>query len=131
VAGIGLDVRRLAAVDMHGLKGSRLRARLIRAEFVVGAVLGVFLGVLLLAAGTSPAVRLFGLWVLGAGLNYIPLTLHAFSLSRPGALAEELGDADVRRELQHYTVAQLWVFVPLALVVFDLRQRRSAERPSP
>ena len=43
-----LDVRRLAALDLHGVAGTR-RRRLIRAEFVVGAVgctgLGVWVAV--------------------------------------------------------------------------------------
>jgi len=33
-----LDVRRLAAVDMHGTHGTLLRRRIILAEFVLGAL---------------------------------------------------------------------------------------------
>jgi hypothetical protein len=35
-----VDVRRLAAVDMHGARGSLLRRRVILAEFVLGAIGG-------------------------------------------------------------------------------------------
>jgi hypothetical protein len=40
-----LDVRRLAAVDMHGVAGTRRRQSIIRAEFFAGAVGGASLGI--------------------------------------------------------------------------------------
>jgi hypothetical protein len=39
-----VDVRRLAAIDMHGVAGTRRRRRLILAEFVIGAVGGLAIG---------------------------------------------------------------------------------------
>ena len=48
-----VDVRRLAAIDMYGSAGTRLRRRLILAEFVVGAAGGMAIG--LLAALRSTA----------------------------------------------------------------------------
>lgn len=54
--------------------------------------------------------------MIGAGLNYAPLTAHAIALSRSDALDAELGDVDVSRELRRYTVLQLWILVPLALI---------------
>src|SRR5262249_58231666 len=36
-----LNPRRLVAIDIHGLHGTARRARLIRAEFVLGAVRGI------------------------------------------------------------------------------------------
>jgi hypothetical protein len=120
---VGLDVRRLAAVDMHGLEGRSYRARVILAEFVLGALVCVGLG-LWLATQSGVGSLIFGLWLAGAGLNYVPLSLHAIWFSRPGRLEAELAGADIRAELRYYTKAQLWVFVPLALVVFALRRGR-------
>lgn len=131
--GVGVDVRRLAAVDMHGLKGRPVRARVILVEFLLGVVLCLGLGIWLAASGGVVSV-LFGLWLVGAGLNYVPLALHAISLSRPGRLDAELAGADIPAELRYYTKAQAWVFVPLALVVFALRPRdpsRVGEGPPP
>jgi hypothetical protein len=86
------DVRRLAAVDMYGSAGSRVRRRTV-------------------------------------GLSYVPLAGHAWSLSRPGALDRALAGVDVHRELRYYTVAQLWIVVPLLLLVLTIRQRdRAANR---
>jgi hypothetical protein len=120
-----MDVRRLAAIDMHGAKGSLVRRRVILAEFVLGAVVMPVFGAVMLVQLSGVGWKLFGLWLLGAGLNYVPLALHAISFSRRGALGAELAGADVPGELRYYTKAQVWVFVPLALVVFALRQRRA------
>ena len=67
----------------HG--GKRSAAALIRIEFIVGATGCTALGVLSLVSGTG-WVDVLGVWLLGAGINYIPLALQAQSLSRPGAL---------------------------------------------
>ncbi|MEU1682434.1 hypothetical protein ABZ422_25575 [Micromonospora zamorensis] len=126
-----MNVRRLAAVDMHGTRGTARRRRIILAEFLVGVVAMVALGIWLLASSSSLGSRAIGLWFTGAGLNYAPLSLHAIALTRPGALDAELTGVDIDRELRRYTILQLWVFVPLALVVFAVRDalaRRRAAR---
>jgi hypothetical protein len=126
-----MNVRRLAAVDMHGSRGTARRRRIILAEFLVGVVAMVALGIWFLASSSSLGGRAIGLWFTGAGLNYAPLSIHAIALTRPGALDAELTGVDIDRELRRYTVLQLWVFVPLALVVFAVRdalaRRRAAQ----
>ena len=118
-----LDVRRLAAVDMHGAAGTQRRRRLIRAEFILGAVGGVGLGVWVAVAATA-GWQLFGAWMAGVGVNYAALAWQAALLSRPGALEAELAGADLPRELRRYSYLQLWVVVPLLLAVLALRQHR-------
>lgn len=116
---------------MHGTRGTARRRRIILAEFLVGVVAMVALGIWLLASSSSLGSRAIGLWFTGAGLNYAPLSLHAIALTRPGALDAELTGVDIDRELRRYTILQLWVFVPLALVVFAVRDalaRRRAAR---
>ncbi|MFC7545568.1 hypothetical protein [Plantactinospora sp. GCM10030261] len=118
-----MNVRRLAAIDMYGGAGSRVRRRVILIEFVAGAI-GLPLIALWSASDSQSAGRLvFAAWLLGVGVNYVPLALHAMSLSRPGALEAELADVDVFGELRRYTAAQLWVLVPLLLVGLAVRQR--------
>jgi hypothetical protein len=116
-----MNVRRLAAIDMHGIYGTRFRRRLILAEFVIGVVALVPLGTWQLVGATGFGGRSFGLWLIGTGLNYLPLSLHAVGLTRAGALAVELAGVDVVAELRRYTVLQLWVLVPLSLVVMAAR----------
>jgi hypothetical protein len=120
-----LDVRRLAAVDMHGAAGTRVRRHLIRAEFVLGAAGGMGLGVWVAATAAAAGWKLFGAWVAGVGVNYAALTWQAVLLSRPGALEAELAGADIRRELRRYSYLQFWVAVPLLFAVLALRRPRN------
>jgi hypothetical protein len=122
-----LDVRRLAAVDMHGAAGTRRRRRLVRAEFVLGAAGGIGLGVWAAAAAATAGWQLFGVWVAGIGVNYAALAWQAALLSRPGALEAELAGADLSRDLRRYSYLQLWVVVPLLLAVLALFQRNSGQ----
>ncbi len=129
-----LDVRRLAAVDMHGVAGRRLRRRLVLAEFVLGAAAGLALGVWVAVAAGPAGWQAFGAWMAGVGVNYAALTWHAVSLSRPGALDAELAGVDVPRELRRYSILQFWVAVPLLLGLLALgqsRRPRNATWPAP
>jgi hypothetical protein len=53
---------------------------LIRAEFTVGAVGCAALGVVVLVSAGSAVWFAAGVWLVGAGVNYVPLALHAHSL---------------------------------------------------
>ncbi|MEH1167338.1 hypothetical protein V6V47_18325 [Micromonospora sp. CPCC 205539] len=123
-----MDVRRLAAIDMYGARGTIRRRRIILAEFLVGVVFMVTLGVWLLASSSGVGGRAFGLWFVGVGLNYAPLSAYAIALTRAGALDAELAGVDTTRELRRYTILQLWVFVPLSLVVFAIRDALTRRR---
>ncbi|MEU4473987.1 hypothetical protein [Micromonospora sp. NPDC023888] len=123
-----MNVRRLAAIDMYGSRGTTRRRRIILAEFLVGVVVMVTWGVWLLASAQGVGSRALGLWLTGAGLNYAPLSAYAIALMRPGALDAELAGASIERELRRYTVLQLWVFVPLSLVVLALRDGLTGRR---
>jgi hypothetical protein len=112
-------VRRLAALDMWGAAGTRRRRQLIRAEFVVGVIGCAGLGVLVLVTGSGWIV-LLGVWLIGAGVNYVPLAVEAMRLSTPGALEQELDGLNVRAELRRAGIHQLWIAVPFAVAVFGL-----------
>jgi hypothetical protein len=111
-----VDVKRLAAVDMHGARGTLLRRRIILAEFVLGALLGTAIGAFVAVSASGLGWRVFGAWLAGIGLNYVPLAIYAASLSSPGRLDAELAGVDLRRELRRYTKLQFWITVPLLLV---------------
>lgn len=125
----GMNVRRLAAIDMYGSQGSRRRRRIILVEFVVGVVVLMAFGAWVMAASSGLAGRAFGAWMIGAGVNYAPLAAHGILLNRPGALQAELAGVEVNRELRRYSLAQLWVFVPLSLVVVEVRDALARRRP--
>jgi hypothetical protein len=118
-----MNVRRLAAVDMHGAAGRAVRRRIILAEFVLGFVGMVAIGIWMVVFTRSVGWWIFGAWLIGVGLNYLPVAVYAISLSRAGRLEAELAGADLTAEGRHYTRVQWWIFVPLAIVVFALRHR--------
>jgi hypothetical protein len=120
---VTVDVRRLAAIDMYGLHGTRRRRRIILAEFLAGAGGGLAIGLVLLLAGSHAAFNVaLGAWVLGIGVNYVPLALYAIQFSRPGKLEAELDGADIRAELRHYTVMQFWIAIPALFAVLSVAQ---------
>jgi hypothetical protein len=100
---------------MHALEGTGRRRRIIIAEFVLGAAVGIALGLFLVAQGGTASV-LLGLYAAGVGANYVPLAAHALSLRDPEDLRAELHGVDLRAELRRYTGWQFLVFVPLLFV---------------
>ncbi|HXY73450.1 MAG TPA: hypothetical protein VEM41_13010 [Actinomycetota bacterium] len=118
-----VNVRRLAAADMWGTKGSPRRRKVIRVEFWAGAIGCVLLGGITLATASGWGLVL-GAWLVGVGINYVPLAISAESLSRPGALERELEGTDLMRELRRAGVQQLWIAVPLAVALAALVSRQ-------
>lgn len=106
---------------MYGSRGTTRRRWIILAEFLVGVVVMVTWGVWVLTSAHGLGTRVLGMWLTGAGLNYAPLSAYAIALMRPGALDAELAGASIDGELRRYTVLQLWVFIPLSLVVLAIR----------
>ncbi len=81
-----VDVRRLAAIDMHGLHGRGRRRRWVLVEFVAGVIGPLPAAAALLIFSDGAGRLLLGIWLIGIAANYVPLALHAVSLSRDGAL---------------------------------------------
>jgi hypothetical protein len=118
------SIRRLAAVDMFGAHGTTVRRRVISVEFLLGATIGTGLGVFVASSATTIGGLLFGLWIAGSCLNYVPLTLYALRFS-PARLDSELEHANIPQELRYYTKAQFWIAIPLIFVALALAQHRT------
>jgi hypothetical protein len=118
-----VDVRRLAAIDMYGARGSRRRAQVIRIEFVTGALAITAFGCWLATRASGPAGWLLAIWILGIGINYVPLAAWAHALRAPAELRVELSGVDTARELRRYGVRQLWILVPFSFVAFAVAGR--------
>ncbi|MGZ4410293.1 MAG: hypothetical protein ACXVHL_36220 [Solirubrobacteraceae bacterium] len=88
---------------------------MIRAEFIVGAVGCTALGIAALVSAGNAVWSVVGVWLVGAGVNYVHLALYAQSLSAPGRLEAEIGDGDVRVELRRAGIQQFWIAVPFAV----------------
>lgn len=119
-----LNVRRLAAIDMQ-LHGNRVTLW----EFGLGAGLCAALGALSVALGIRLLMYglnwqlFFGLALLSVGVNYLPLLIHGLDLARRGTVREEAGLDTSPDAARRYTVLQLWLLVPLAMVALALAQR--------
>lgn len=61
-----MTVRRLAALDMWGSSGSQRRRRVIRWEFIVGAVGCLALGLYVLASSSALVWFVIGAWLLAS-----------------------------------------------------------------
>jgi len=110
VPDLTLDVRRLVALDMNFI-GPRVAV----GEYAIGVLLPALLGVLSLRQGRT----LFAFPLLWIALNYVPLLWESIDLLRSGAWrGQKFTPAD-----RSYSVRQLWLFVPFAVVLFELRQR--------
>lgn len=118
-----IDVRRLAALDMHGAHGTLFRRRVILAEFCFGVAGGAALGIWALTWGSAVGV-VAGIWLLGLAANYLPLTIHVLALWRPGALEAELAGVDLAAQLRYYTRVQIWVMVPFWIAGLAVAQAR-------
>jgi hypothetical protein len=118
------DVRRLAALDLHGTAGRQSRRRIIGAEFVLGAIGCLILGIWLAATVTTVGPMVLGAWIAGVGVNYLALSWQAAGLWRRGALAAELCGADVRDDVRRYSYLQFWIIVPVLFAVLALVQHR-------
>jgi hypothetical protein len=112
-----MNVKRLAAVDMHGAAGTKRRQRIILTEFVAGGAALIAFGAWLLVDTSGLGGLIIGVWMIGAGLNYALLAAYAIVLSRPGALSAELAGVDAGRELRRYSAFQLLILVPFSLIV--------------
>ncbi len=122
---VEVDVRRLAAIDMFGTRGSPHRTTVILLEFASGAVAITGFGLWLATRASGPLGWILALAMIGVGTNYAPLAVHAATLRRPGRLTAELSGADTASELRRHAVLQLWILVPFSLVIFASRRRRS------
>ncbi|HEX6060703.1 MAG TPA: hypothetical protein VF001_01430 [Candidatus Limnocylindria bacterium] len=117
-----IEIRKLAAADM-----AWAGPRKIFAEYVLGVLLPLALGVLSLRAGLAADgpwwQLLLGLGLLGIGANYVPLALHAFDLIRRDRV-----EIEGRPEIAHarrYGTQQVMLIVPFLVFVIAIAQGRS------
>lgn len=120
-----IDIRRLAAVDI-----AFLGSRFILAEFSLGVVGSLCLGVLTLVRTHSFVGTVFGAYLLCIGVNYVPLLFHAISLVRHGTATQEIADEmpEKSRMFRKYRRQSLLLLVPLVLPILAIIQGRSSDR---
>jgi hypothetical protein len=115
-----IGLRKLVAVDMVWLG-----TRVIVAEYALGVVLPLLLGMLSIRSGLFSPVysaweTVLGLWLVTIAANYIPLFIYAVIIARGGTAKEE-GQPELAHA-RRYGVQQVIILVPFLVVVLALVQ---------
>ena len=108
-----INIRKLAAIDMAWL-GSRV----ILAEYALGIVLPLFLG--LVSVRGAGGERVLGLWLIGIAANYVPLFIYAVLIASGGTAKTE-GQPEMVRA-KRYGLQQVVILVPLLVVAMAIAQ---------
>ena len=119
-------IPRSAGFWPHGRGGRGLRRRrIIRAEFVLGWVVALALATFLLVNGAW----LIGFWLLGVGVNYIPLAVYSIVLFPGDRVERELEGVDLPTEARRAGLAQFGLFVPFLVGIVAAVQFARRDRP--
>ena len=114
-----MNVRRLAAVDLSGLG-----PKIIIPEFALAVLGGPALGVLTVVRSRSLGMTALGVALIGLGVNYVPLLIHAIDLVRRSAVAAATADEafDRRSLYAKYRRQSLWLLLPFVVGIAALLQ---------
>jgi hypothetical protein len=107
-----INRRKLAAVDM-----ARFGTRFIVAEYAVGVVLPLILGLLSIRSGRGV---IWGFWLVAIAANYVPLLIYAILIAKGGTAKEEGLPEFVNAK--KYAVQQVTILVPFLVVLVALVQ---------
>ena len=115
-----INIRKLVAVDM-----AWLGTRVIVAEYALGVVLPLALGLISIRSGLLGAVLVswetaLGVWLVSIAANYIPLFIYAVLIARGGTVMEE-GQPEIVHA-KRYGAQQIIILVPFLVVVLALVQ---------
>ena len=97
----------------------------ILAEYALGVLLPLGLGLLSLRSGLAGLARLdwqtiLGVWLVGIGVNYIPMLTYATVIARAGTAKAE-GQPEFARA-RRYGIQQVILLVPCLVAIIALVQ---------
>jgi len=115
-----INLRKLAAVEL-----ARLGARIIVAEYAVGVVLPLVLGLMSIRSGLRGSglfgrEAILGVWLVSIAVNYIPLLIYAALIAKAGTAKEE-GEPEFAHA-KRYRVQQVIILVPFLVAALALLQ---------
>ena len=116
-----LNIRKLAAIDI-----ALLGFKLILAEYALGVLFSLALGVFVLFRSHSAWGVALGIYLICLGVNYVPMFAYAASIGdKPSALAD-LGDEllEKREAMAKYRRLSLLLLVPLLVPVLVVTRER-------
>lgn len=114
-----ISIRKLAALDIafHGSKP-------ILAEFAIGVLLPLALGLVSLFRSHGRWQAAVGIYLVLLSINYVPLIVYAVMLTRNGTARQEVAGELAQRDLiaSKYMRQSLWLLVPLVIPATALSQ---------
>lgn len=122
-----INIRKLAALDM-----AFLGSRMILAEFALGVVGPLAVGIYSLAREHSRQQVIIGAYLVLLGINYIPLLMYAVAIYRKRSAQDEVADELAQRTkiAAKYFPQTLLLLIPLVVpflaVSQELHRRKSA-----
>jgi hypothetical protein len=102
----------------------------ILAEFSLGVVGPIALGVFTWSRASSPSGAWFGAYLVCLGMNYVPPLAHGIDITRRGTALDEIGDeTDDRRQLfRKYRRQSLFLLLPFVVPTAAVAQWRAQRR---
>jgi len=115
-----INVRRLAAVDLLGL-GPKIAIP----QFALAVIGASALGAFTVARTRSVGGIAFGIALIGLGVNYVPLLLHAIDLVRRQKADAEIADenGDRRAMYAKYRRQSFWLLLPFFVAIAAVSRR--------
>jgi hypothetical protein len=95
--------------------------KIVIAEYALGVILPLVLGLLSLRAAPSLAQIALGGWLVGIAANYVPLLIYAVLIARAGTVQQE-GAPELARA-RRYGVQQIVILVPGLVLLLALVQK--------
>jgi hypothetical protein len=119
-----INIRKLVALDitLHS-------PRFILIEFGVGTPVIILVGLWIMLTST---VFILGLYLLLTGINYMPALLYAIVLAGSGSakIEVEYGLAHNKHYVRKYSLQQLMIFIPLAVLLIAIAQEIASRKNS-
>lgn len=123
-ASVRNNVRRLAAIDI-----ALLGYKVVCAEYAVGVVLALALGIFVLFRSHSIGQFGLGAYLVCLGINYVPMLIYTIAIgSRQKArveMADELADWGKKSAMSRYRRVSLLLLIPLAVPILACFYERS------
>jgi hypothetical protein len=115
-----VNARRLAAVDLSGLG-----PRIIIPEFALAVLGASAVGILTVLRSASVGMAACGVALIGLGVNYVPLLIHAIDLVRRSGVESAIADEPSDRRVLYtkYRKQSLWLLLPFVVGTAALWQR--------
>ena len=120
-----IDPRKLAAIDL-----ALLGPTFVIAEFALGGILSLALGVFVLYKSHSWPQHALGLYFIALGFNYVPMFAYAIAIGNRQNARTELGEVlnDRRGAMAKYRRQSLWLLAPLLVPLAALSGRRHSRK---